>query len=815
MAQCDRFYFDCDGAGTWEKLKRALKKAGIPAIFHESSSSVKRRMDGDESLPLKWHVEIPLAKTLANPLHGLDLSGPEARYARREWKRRYHHVAAVLSALAGFSGIGSVRGAESACGFDATTSQMCAIRFLGARQHELGVPAAMVFLEGDKALDWDAFLCETGYEASEFMPNPAIKKIKVHGPTGVKDWEYSDASDQLDADIRGQISVRQFLAAFCGYGSAHSGEGHYLCPAHHETENKRSLHVYNADVLGGQEMWKCFGDCDTSGDVIRLAQLTWGCTRWQARGRLADYIGVDPADYRSKRIGGESLLPPRENLPPVGAQLPPRENLPPVAVEKPLSSGSKKKAPKRAPDGLPFTSKWAKKWLVRYGETQGFTRAVTKVMLMCGAGSSEVKGGDGKPTKVVDLAVVASTLWPMAGDYYRKYDSLLADVVSVQGRIQAKEPTTGVTKMRERLGSQGMFELAKALRRDGCEFKECLKILVGFGLTRGAQKKWLDGLWRWFKAHPAENPWDAEKQTVEHKKWKKRYDRFMNALRRPGGCKQCVQIVTGAGGRNLGPTGPDGEATRLKRQMVCVAKTCLYCFMLKAVTEMELLEEMWAERGEEKIYVVEAKGIESPDHLEVIKAKVSKQSDPKLGITGWGDDGKPTLSYFVTNREAARVVRSAIIMGGYTACGKRLDVTQRLCKTAREAIDTAIAARLSFNVRVKHLIETGQAEELSAWLWWAVYKSPVKNPKNKAALPWPTKDEIQDHVRSRDGEAYEPDLYPGEVLTYTLEHAATGIFLGRRRKLPFSFDQALDAMDVNQSVRNATAAVGGAATAAA
>jgi hypothetical protein len=103
---------------------------------------------------------------------------------------------------------------------------MCAIRFLGARQHEHGVPAAMVFLEGDKALDWDAFLCETGYEASEFQPNPAVKKITVHGPAGPEHFQFSDSIAQLDVDIRGQISVRQFLAVFCGYGSPHSGEAH-------------------------------------------------------------------------------------------------------------------------------------------------------------------------------------------------------------------------------------------------------------------------------------------------------------------------------------------------------------------------------------------------------------------------------------------------------------------------------------------------------------------------------------------------------------------------------------------------------------
>jgi hypothetical protein len=559
-------------------------------------------------------------------------------------------------------------------------------------------------------------------------------------------------------------------------------------------------------------MWKCFGDCDTSGDVIKLAQLTWGCTRKQARGRLADYIGVDAELYKPKLIGGGEMRPPEENLPP-------------ASVEAPLATGKKKRLPQRAPDGLAATSEWAKKWLVKWGKTSEFTRAVTKVMLMCGGGATEVKDGrkdeDGEPKKVVDLAVVASTLWPMAGDYYRKYDSLLADVVSVQARIQAGEPTTGITKLRDKVGAQGTFELAKALRRDGCDFKEALKILVGFGLTRGSQKEWLDGLWQWFKSHPTENPWDAEKQAVDHKKWKKRYDRFMNALRRPGGCKQCIQVVTGAGGRDLGPTGPDGNPTKLKRQMVCVAKTCLYCFMLKAVTEMEILEEMWTERepgpDEEGIYVVEAKGIEDPEYLEVIKGKVSKQSDPKLGITGWGDDEKPTLSYFVTTKEAAVVVESAIVMGGLVACGKELDVTHRLCKTTREAIDTAIAARLSFNMRVKHLIETRQAEELSAWLWWAVYKSPVKNPKNKAALPWPTKDQIQDHVRNKDGERYEPDLYPGEVLTYSLYHAATGVFLGRRRKIPFTLDQALDAMAVSQSLRNAldAAAFGGAATAAA
>jgi hypothetical protein len=817
MTRVDRFYFDCDGAGDWSRLERVFKRAGIKAFFHESSSSVARRAHGDHSLPLKWHVEILLTRPLENPLSGLDMKSPEARYARKEWKRRYQHAAAVMSALAGFVGIGAFTGNPKSCGFDATTAQMCQIRFIGAsqerdkpgqddvpaeqRDREISPNPMMSFLQGPNSLDWDYFLMATGYEAGTMVAE-GVKTIRVPTPSGVvKQFQVHGATDQLEADIRDRISVRQFMASFCGYPSPHSGTSHYLCPIHYEPTNKRSLHVFNADKLGGQEMWRCFGDCETAGDVNRMGQLFWGCTRWEARNRLATHVGLDPSNYRSK------LTPLDEAPKPVEVARP----------EEPVSKGRKKHVPKQAPPGLQRTGAWAKEYLPRFGGAEDFTRALTKVFVQCKVGATKGKDGELGPAA---LDVVASTLWPMAGDYYRTYDNLLAAVLETYDRMTKGQRTIGRNRLRERCGSRGMFELAKAMGYDGCNFRESLKALVGFGLTRGDEKEWLDGLWAWFKANPAErSDWDKEKQADEYKKWKNRYTKFLNAIRRPGGCSQCEQTLTGEGGRDLGPTGADGKASKLKRRLVCTTKPCLYCFMLQSIAESELLDELWADRprkDEEGIYIVEGTGIRSMEHVPSIKAEVTKDPDPKLGIVGWGGDGKPTLTYFVTSREAATVVSSAISVGGLLAYGKEIPVTTRYCKTPEKAIDAALAARISFNLRAKQLIEERDAKGLCDWLWWAAHRTPVKNPRNKDALPWPTKAQIKEQVKAKKGEVYEPDLYPGEVVTYTLSHRESGYFLGRRTKIPWSLDQAMDAMAVNYGFQQTqNSASGGAAKASA
>lgn len=816
MDHASRFYFDCDGAGTWERLEKVFKKAGIQAFFHESSSSVRKRVEGDYDLPLKWHCEIRLARTLPNPLAGLDPTSPEARHARREWKRKYKHGAAVLSALAGFVGIGAPTGAEKSCGFDATTAQMCQIRFLGARQNEGGLVPAMSFLEGKKALDWDLFLQATGYEEGSVQTTTpgALQTVRVPTPEGITEYQFSNAHEQVDAEIRDRISVRQFLATFCGYSSPHSGDGHYFCPIHHEAEDNRTFHVFNADVLGGREMWHCFGDCGgVTGDVVRLASLFWGCKRWEARNRLASHVGIDPKDYHTQfkiKLTGE-----------------PKEAKAPEA-QLPEGKSKQKHVPRKAPPGLNYATLWAAKWAPSYqGEPIEFARAVTKVLIECGAGMTrpDRQAPQKEKTKLeilkkdkaatINLPVLASTLWPATGRHYRRYDNLLATVVEVWKRKQNNEPAVGRKKLRT-LGTQAMFELAKALRRDGLDFREALKSLVGFGLTRGADKEWLDGLWEWMKAHPADNDWDDENELEEHEKWDARYTRFMNAIRRPGGCSQCEQTLKGEGDRDLGPTGSDGEATPLKRRLVCSTNSCVYCFMLQTISEMELLEELWKDRpreDEEGIFVVEAKGIEKLEHIQTIKKEVSKHSDPKLGIMGFGDDGKATLSYFVTSDEAAGVVQSSIIGGGYVANGKEMDVKYRKFKTVGDAVDTAIEAKISFHVHPRRLIEERRNEDLTEWLWWAVYKSPVRNPKNERALPWPTQVQIQERIKKNCGEGFEPDIFPGEVITYWLHHRETGYFLGKRKKIPFTLDQALDAMEINVGLRETLAAGGAARTA--
>ncbi len=87
----------------------------------------------------------------------------------------------------------------------------------------------------------------------------------------------------------------------------------------------------------------------------------------------------------------------------------------------------------------------------------------------------------------------------------------------------------------------------------------------------------------------------------------------------------------------------------------------------------------------------------------------------------------------------------------------------------------------------------------------------MRNSRSKKSLPWPTKDQIQGQIRAKTGENFVPDIFPGEVLTYVLSHRATGYFLGRRKKIPFTLDQSIDLMASNVGLQETLRAGGGAA----
>ena len=869
FAWTHRMYFDCDDGGTHERLAALLSQAGLRFSIHESSGSVKRRTLDPRlrnTLPSKWHVEIVLSKPLFNPLDELYPQGEteeqqlareaaeteeeahkrRARdgYLRGEWKRKYRFVARFLSRLAGLDG------ADGSCGFDLTTSQMCQLRFLGIKFSEDG-PAPYVWSSGgSNSLDWEKFLELAGYKPEPYEPYvPPSKEISIPTSKGVVTYERSGGMNELDDEIRRRISLESYMGRL---GQGHTtvnydrGSMSWYCPVPtHPNPDSRTLETYPSNVHAG-DRWICRGDCvdkslKSKGDVIDLEWLCRGhASRHAARLSLAVELGLNPDDYREKltqkyeevedfpitivfklpdpvdpngptatlpSIDSPSWAPAPEPSTPPPLQLPAPVQ-PPLSAAKKFLANARKTPPKTAPPGLEHTAKWAKNYAFRSGDLKVFTRAMTKVLMEAGAVLRKNKKGEWEHR----MDILASTLWQGVHEHYRTYDELLKDIAITYDRIEKGGHCVGRTRLRSLLGTQAMFEFSKALRRDGCDFKESLKKLVGFGLTRGDDKDWLDGLAKWIETHPVEKDEDPE----ELAKWIKRYTRFMNAIRRPGACSLCEQIAKGERGRDLGPSRPDGTATPLKQRLVCTSKTCTYCYMQRTLYEMELLEDLWKDRpskDEDGIFVITVTGIEKLDHIGVIKKEVSKDPDPKLGILGWGDDGKATLSYFVTTVEAEIVVRSAVIGGSYMACGKMLEINSSKVKTVGEAIDTAIEAKLSFHVHARQLIEERRNDDLCEWLWWAVYKTPVKNPKNSLALPWPTQLQIKERIKEKCGNDFVPDIYPGEKIYYELYHRATGYFLGKRTKHPWTLDQAMDAMAINHGLRE-TLAAGGAALSA-
>jgi hypothetical protein len=150
-----RTYFvwlDCDGAGSWDRLKELFKAAGLAAFFQQSKSRSEE----------KWHVTIPLSEPFV-------FSSEAGRDERRKlWKDRYSTLVAALSAYAGFDGVSGKEGG----GFDLATDRLAHMMFLPCRSEDRPRNARVEVLQGG-ALDLDAIL-----EAVGFDPD-AVEKARV------------------------------------------------------------------------------------------------------------------------------------------------------------------------------------------------------------------------------------------------------------------------------------------------------------------------------------------------------------------------------------------------------------------------------------------------------------------------------------------------------------------------------------------------------------------------------------------------------------------------------------------------------------
>jgi hypothetical protein len=836
FAWTHRTFLDCDNAGTYEKIVAALAPTGLRFGVHESSGSVRRRTLGTvppNSLPLKWHLDLAFSRPLANPLDEVYPQGEtevqakareaalseeeqsklrwRASYLRKEWKRKQRFL------IRFFSKLGELDDAQGKAGFDLSVTQMCQFRYLGVRYRQDGPEPVTWNSRGPLGLNFEKLLELAGYEAAPWTEWAPRRKavVKISNADGSVDtYQRSGGYEDLDAEIQRSMTMDRFLGEVVGISpdTVNGGGGgcskSWTCPVPtHPDPGRRTLETDRSKAWDG-DWFRCWGDCDTQGGVIKFATLYWGISYRAARMALAKHLGLNPKDYRGRleKISSEfkeaSETDQTARIKLTGPAPAPAAT--PEPVKEPVSAAKKvllkAKRAKLSKKKLKNVEAWVEKHWERFKNQEDLLRALTKTILM-------LQGTE------KDVGVVATTLWfRFAHLYEGDYPALLFEVANTYERLRTGQPSVGVGFLKKSVGTWELFQLAGAFRRDGFEFKPAVKYLVGFGLTLGEDKTFLDSQWFEHDIDLGRMPNLEEVDSPEYKKHEKRRTPFKNALRRPGACSQCEQRVTGDHGRPLGPSGPDGRPTHLTRRIVCVSKLCLFCMVLQTISEAEILEDMWKERISKKkpTWVVQGT-VEKIEYLSEVKADLSRIRDAKLGILGWGSDYKPQLTVFVNDDRAAIAVKSALSISQKVAAGRRgEEIPRPASKTWRvtdpkKAVGIAIEARLSFNIFGKRLVEEQRADELADWLWWAVGKVPVRNPRKEDALNWPTKAQVQAQVKQNKGESWEPDLWPGEVMNYELFHRATGYSLGHRAKIPYGIDDAARLMQSNMGFRHALA----------
>jgi hypothetical protein len=849
FAFTNRGFLDCDSGGTYEKIATMLSSLGVRFSVHESSGSVRRRTLGAtpvDSLPSKWHLGLAFSQALTNPLDEVypqgetelqakqreaamssdDLAKERTRagYLRREWKRKQHFLIRFFSTLAGLDAN------DGAPGFDLTVAQMCQFRYLGVKYTQDGPDPIVWNSRGQFAINFDRLLQVAGYVPAEYKPwqprNKAVVKVARGDGTGRVDvYKKSGGYEDLDTEIQRSLTMDRFIGDFAGIQpDTHNGGGSksWTCPVPtHPDPGRRTLETDRSKSWDG-DWFRCWGDCDCEGGVIKFASLFWGISYRQARLDLAKHLGLNPADYRGRleKVGVEFEETTDQTVRiPLGGSSAKKllakskakklkkaeakaeaEKLAGVQAEQEFEAEQRRKDKAFAKKALPCTAAWVAENMASFKDRDSFFLAMIKMILLA-------------QRKVKDVEAIASTLWPSFGDLYGNDKSaLLFEVVGTYERLLAGSPAIGSGFIKEHVKSWERLKLAEALALDGYAFRPMLKSLVGFGLTVGDDRDYLNDQWSEHDVDSGRTPNLHDPESPEFKKHEKRRVPFKNAFRRPGVCCLCDQIMVGSGNRNLGPTGPDGEASELKRKIVCNTKICLFCAVLQTISEAELLDDMWADEVSEKKPCFIVKGtVEKMAWIKAVKKDLGYVSDAKLAIVGWGSNYKPELTVLVRNEAAAISVRSAIQAAQIEAAkaeGSPLTAYpvvgyERVTEASR-TVDIAACARISFNIHGKRLIEEQRSDELAEWLWWSIGKVPVRNPQKADALHWPTNAMVQAQCKKDKGEdVWEPELWPGEVATYILKHRKTGYVLARRKKVPFGIDDAHKHMKNNSGFRYA------------
>jgi hypothetical protein len=800
----DILWFDCDDVTTPQFLITELNRLGVGWLVYESSSSARDRHPSDESWPTRWHVVLFFSQPFLNPINAWKADSDESQDARAEQKREYRALARYFSALAGVAASPE----DGTCAFDLSTDQLCSRRYPGARYDHGSANARVWYSQSNKGFSRADLLREIGYVKGE--PQSAKRRqqkvVKIQGPTGVT-REFKVTGGGLAEEIRSRITPQQLLAQVMpdvSVRALRAGEAECLCPFHVSRSATRGGAGRYANFAffsrGGADLWKCRSGCG-AGDVIKLAMKLWGLSSYRdAVYSLAKHLNLNPKDYR-KRIEDPSLEEEADQTIRVVLGRSRATATGSSSAKRFLASTKGHAVPLPKGKVLEATAAWVEKNVSRFKNRQRDCFLMMIKLILMAQGEAK------------DVNAIAATLWPtFRGLYDNDRGALFFEVINTYERLRTGQPSIGTGFLKEFVATWERFQLASALRKDGYAYKPMLKALVGCSTTLGVDKEFLNDQWIEHEIDPGRAANPHPKDSDAWKRHERRRVAFKNVYKRPGVCSQCEQVMTGDGGRNLGPSGADGNPTELKRKLVCNTKICLFCSVLQTISESEILGDLWDGKVTDKrpVYVVQGT-VEKESYIKTVRDRMSRISEAKLGILGWGDDYKPKFTYFVNDRLAALQVKSMLRGSQSVAAAAegltppKVEISIQKISDIQEAIDLATEARVSFNLHGKRLVEEQKISELQDWLWWAVGKVPVRNPQREDALHWPTRAMVQAQVKAHKGEAWEPDLWPGESMNYSLRHILTQYVLARRAKIPFGIDDAFDHMRNNQGYRHAQA----------
>lgn len=843
----DRIFLDCDNAGPPDKLVAFFSYYGVAAIFHESAGSVKRRTEAWQAGQpdpgvTSWHCEIPLSQRICNPYSTPDKSPPsDPRWShwRSESKRAHAHYLGVLGAFAGFPGVGQGPNGHH-CGFDLAPNQLCSPRFLGCRHHPQGPLPWIYRVPGNNAVDLEALLYSTGFEPKPYIPPQPIqaKKIRLALPGGrTREKTVVSNNQQLYADVKERLDCHTFLQVHLGRQPTkhtNSSDAYYYCPGHLEElnpsnlpggPNKQGFHAFTNSQ--GESRFRCHGDCGTGGDVIHLAALAYGVTVGKAAWKLAELIGLDLDQYRS-RVEQPELEPVAELVD--GPEEEPDEDLADLPQPPP---SVKRRAPTRHTP-LSRTTDWIETHLDGVSKLGNAVRAMVRFA---------VEGDARERKELIEAARERNELAqiPMEEDpdrlaasvYTVLHDQIEEDRVEgeawdVCDRLQRGKRAAGRDYLKETLGPLPLMRLSMALYQDARAegrlgdrtFTDFFRKATMFQTASREDRRFLHGVFNdFFKARMEQaevekavldSQEDADPNLVKAATDKYYLERYLALQsRRPTACKRFHHKVSTTFGREV-----------CKKQMlVCQGKLCLYCLTLETLYEYELLLSKWKEHEDEggRFHLLRCVA-DTWEQIHDLKKAVSRCNRPRLAVLGVVDDdlrsGRPAVTFVCKKSLDLGYVRSsARAWYGQKIIHEKqvqLDNCERrwAVDTAEEALAEVLSQKAYYRLQGLQQIWAKDPQGLEDYLTQTFRKQAVvsRNPKG---LPWVTKAEMAEEAKRRKEDDDELDLAEGEELVYELVHTKTGVVIAKQVGRPFQIDQAAALAALKREIRDTMRAQAG------